>query len=282
MEENLILNVHSHPIPGVNEVGLLRVQKASQPMNMERHRDSFELLYLQSGEKRLTVEAQSYLLHGGDLLIIRPNEVHGELDAVQNRSSLGYILLSNPESTPDFLHLSDAQARTLTNRLTELRLIHTDSETRRILNQITACFEANREADDFLQPRFTALMLLLADALIHRCHDADIAVPEDIRRILEYIDGHPAEMFNVQQLAEVLGLSEIRFKQKFKQYTGIPPAEYVARVHIRLAEERLIETRDRITDIAMDLGFSSSQHLSRLFKRYNGCSPTSYRRNQQR
>ena len=47
-----------------------------------------------------------------------------------------------------------------------------------------------------------------------------------------------------------------------------------------MAERLLRETDENATDIAMRLGFSSSQHFSRLFRRYNGLTPSDYRREQ--
>ena len=82
--------------------------------------------------------------------------------------------------------------------------------------------------------------------------------------------------FNVPAL---VNLSESRFKQKFKQATGIPPAEFTVREKIRESQTLLKDPARTVTSIAMELGFSSSQHFSVLFRKYTGLSPVQYRQN---
>jgi AraC family transcriptional regulator len=44
------------------------------------------------------------------------------------------------------------------------------------------------------------------------------------------------------------------------------------------ARRLLIETKRRIIDIGMDVGYSSASHFSQLFKRETGVSPSHYRK----
>lgn len=281
MKENYCQEEYELPLPGVSAIGFFRVQNAYAPMQTERHPGTFELLYLQSGEKKLLASGREYLLHGGDMLVIHPDEPHGNRDCVQNRSSMQYLLLENPETAQDFLGLPLSLRQKLTARLLSLRLIRTNEETRRVLGRIAACAVAADQAeDDFSLPRLQALLVLLLDEILSGCTTPGEAIPPDIAKCLRYVADNPAEMFSVEQLAKAAGLSDARFKQKFKRCTGVPPAEYVAREHVRMAERLLRETDENATDIAMRLGFSSSQHFSRLFRRYNGLTPSDYRREQ--
>ena len=89
----------------------------------------------------------------------------------------------------------------------------------------------------------------------------------------------PALYAVVPQMAALVNLSESRFKQKFKQATGIPPAEFTVREKIRESQTLLKDPARTVTSIAMELGFSSSQHFSVLFRKYTGLSPIQYRQN---
>ena len=73
MKENYRQEEYELPLPGVSAIGFFRVQNAYAPMQTERHPDTFELLYLQSGEKKLLASGREYLLHGGDMLVIHPD-----------------------------------------------------------------------------------------------------------------------------------------------------------------------------------------------------------------
>ncbi len=264
-------------VPGVEAVAMLRVQAATDPMETEVHEDEFELLYLQTGEKWLTVSGREYLMRGGDLMVIHPGDPHGNFDAIQNRTSMRYILIKSPDRVENFLGMSQELREELTQRLLALRLLRADDETRALLDKIMACADDAQPRDAFWPARFSALMALLLDSICSGKSGANPLSP-DIREVVRFVEENPSEMFTVVQLAAKAGLSEARFKQKFKQQTGVPPAEYVARFHIRVAQEQLISTCDSVTEIAMRLGFSSSQHFSRLFQRYLGLSPSDFRR----
>ena len=72
-------------------------------------------------------------------------------------------------------------------------------------------------------------------------------------------------------------LSEGRFKTNFRLYTGLPPREYILRQKIKCAKRLLKEESLSITQISYQLGFSSSQYFSTVFKRFTTLSPIDYR-----
>ena len=74
-------------------------------------------------------------------------------------------------------------------------------------------------------------------------------------------------------LSSVAGLSPSRFKALFKEVWGIPPAEYALRLRIGEARRRLVESGATVTQVAMDLGFSSSQYFATSFKRFTNMTP---------
>ena len=52
---------------------------------------------------------------------------------------------------------------------------------------------------------------------------------------------------------------------------------YLEEVRIRIAKNLLASTENRITDIALNLGFSSSSYFSQRFKTLTGITPYDYR-----
>jgi AraC-like DNA-binding protein len=79
----------------------------------------------------------------------------------------------------------------------------------------------------------------------------------------------------VPRLAEVARLSQSRCKIRFRQETGVPPAEYWLRKKIEKAAD-LLRTRS-VTEVAYALGFSSSQYFATAFRRYTLASPSQFR-----
>jgi AraC-like DNA-binding protein len=90
--------------------------------------------------------------------------------------------------------------------------------------------------------------------------------------IHEHIDTPPS----VAEMARTAGVSETSFRKRFKSEVGCSPLDYVTRRRIQEAKRLLSEGGRSITDIAYELGFSSSQYFATVFKRVTGVSPSRY------
>ena len=98
-----------------------------------------------------------------------------------------------------------------------------------------------------------------------------------IRRSISFLRENLNEAIRLIDLASVSGYSLSRFKTKFRNETGITPAEFVALQKIEYAKHQLTETDISITDLAYSLGFSSSNYFSTVFKKYCTVTPREYR-----
>ena len=63
-----------------------------------------------------------------------------------------------------------------------------------------------------------------------------------------------------------------------KARSGLTPNDYLLKLRIDEAKRRLCHGADQsVTDLAFDLGFSSSQYFSTVFKKFTGLTPSQYR-----
>jgi AraC-like DNA-binding protein len=88
----------------------------------------------------------------------------------------------------------------------------------------------------------------------------------------------PAHPWTLQALAERVGMSRSTFALRFKETVGEPPMEYLTRWRMLLAGDRLANSGDPISAIALSLGYESESAFSTAFKRVMGCSPRQYSR----
>ena len=82
----------------------------------------------------------------------------------------------------------------------------------------------------------------------------------------------------VKYFADNIFLSPNYFGDLIKEITGRTAQEYIHDKITDRAKERLSATDDSIMDIATSLGFQTSQHFSRLFKKCAGLTPNEYRK----
>jgi AraC-like DNA-binding protein len=93
----------------------------------------------------------------------------------------------------------------------------------------------------------------------------------------KYIFKNLHRMIYVDEMANLMGMSEGYFKAWFKSKSGMPPREYVNRLKIEQAKIDLLANK-RVTEVAFGLGFGSSQYFATTFKKYTGFTPRLYGR----
>jgi len=90
----------------------------------------------------------------------------------------------------------------------------------------------------------------------------------------------PGQRWTLQEQAERVGMSRSIFALKFKATVGTSPMEYLTRWRMLLAGDRLANSGDPLSVIALSLGYESESAFSTAFKRVMGCSPRQYSRGQ--
>jgi transcriptional regulator GlxA family with amidase domain len=106
------------------------------------------------------------------------------------------------------------------------------------------------------------------------------AVEESNRRLLrarDAMDRRYAEPLDVPTLARIAHVSEAHFIRSFRATFGETPNRYLQRRRVERAMWLLRSTDRSVTDICMDVGFSSLGTFSRVFRDIVGEPPSVYR-----
>jgi AraC-like DNA-binding protein len=104
---------------------------------------------------------------------------------------------------------------------------------------------------------------------------------EDLNRRLlrarDAMDRTYAEPLDVRTVAEVAHVSEAHFIRTFRTLFGETPHRYLQRRRVERSMFLLRETERSVTDICLDVGFSSLGTFSRTFREIVGETPSGYR-----
>ncbi|HEY3084132.1 MAG TPA: AraC family transcriptional regulator [Candidatus Dormibacteraeota bacterium] len=106
------------------------------------------------------------------------------------------------------------------------------------------------------------------------------AVEELNRRMLrarDAMDRSYAQALDIPSLAQVAHVSDAHFIRTFRATFGETPHRYLQRRRVERAMFLLRETDRSITDVCLDVGFTSLGTFSRTFNDIVGVSPTDYR-----
>ncbi len=85
------------------------------------------------------------------------------------------------------------------------------------------------------------------------------------------------KQWNVEELAQSVGLSKSRFFTVYKQTFGNSPIDDLICARMESAKETLLLSDESINTIAENLGYNNTTHFIRQFKTFCGVSPTKYR-----
>lgn len=96
-------------------------------------------------------------------------------------------------------------------------------------------------------------------------------------RARDAIDRTFADPLDVPSLARVAHVSEAHFIRTFRSTFGETPHRYLQRRRVERAMFMLRETDRNITDVCLDVGFTSLGSFSRTFRDIIGVNPTDYR-----
>jgi len=98
-----------------------------------------------------------------------------------------------------------------------------------------------------------------------------------LRRVIERMRCFDSDL-SLQALANESGYSRVHFVRMFRATTGYSPHNYLLNLKLERARELLKNSFMSLIDIALDCGFSSHSHMSRLFRKMVGVTPSAYRR----
>ncbi len=99
-----------------------------------------------------------------------------------------------------------------------------------------------------------------------------------IRAVEDYILNHMWKEITLQDLADLSHLHPNYFSKCFKQIYGISPIQFVHSVKLKKIKELLADTGLPIGTVASKCGFHDIYYFSNFFKKYQGMSPTQYRK----
>lgn len=90
------------------------------------------------------------------------------------------------------------------------------------------------------------------------------------------IAGFFTECVTLAMLAQELDVSPFRLCRAFRQATGGTLHEHLTRLRLATALEKLPQYRERLTALALDLGFSSHSHFTLAFRSHFGHAPSAH------
>jgi len=99
-----------------------------------------------------------------------------------------------------------------------------------------------------------------------------------INRVNTHIDNHLDATIHVKDLATLTRLTQSHFCRTFKESCGDSPHRYLMRRRVEHAQRLMLTTTTPLCQIAAACGLADQPHFNRIFRKFVGESPGSWRR----
>lgn len=254
--------------------------------------EGIEIGYVAAGSLPFGVGEQSFQVEPGNITITRPWQRHRVGDPLVPASRYSWLILDVGMRRPnqDWFWpewLLDSPRRLA--RLTEL-LSHNEQPVWQADRHLGECFArldqvvaGYQEGADGVRLKLAIneLLVLLAEMLESEQPILEQSLSgseRTVRWFLESLDRRLDEPWTLEVMAEECGLGRTQFSALVRRIANVTPMQLLAQRRIEHAARRLRQQPNlKITDLAFECGFESSQYFARVFHQHHGCSPTQWR-----
>lgn len=101
-----------------------------------------------------------------------------------------------------------------------------------------------------------------------------------IFKIIRYLDKNYQKEITVNEISDLFEMNASYLSALFKKEVGMTLSSYLLMVRMEQAKKMLLETNERVNNIAYSLGYQSPAYFTEQFKKYFGCSPSQIKKKQ--
>jgi len=276
--ERRVINLEEVGLPAVPMLGYCNYRNPRPDVPEHWHPGCIEIHYGIRNALSFGFNNRVYRLAPGDVFVNLPNERH-TVSVHPKGLILYWMIVRLDANEPTFLQQPPSEAAALRQALLHIphRHFRGTPTIKRLFQSLHMLVDEPATPLRTLRLRTATLELLMEVMSAARGH----TVPADESRlesILHEIQNHPEKSFSVEALARQAGMAPNHFITRFRNLTGLPPRQFLLDCRMKAARRLLQEERSRtVTEIALQLGFCSSQHFASLFKRHTGVTPLACR-----
>ncbi|MBO0958716.1 response regulator [Neobacillus sp. MM2021_6] len=99
-----------------------------------------------------------------------------------------------------------------------------------------------------------------------------------IKEAISFINHHFNRQISLKEVADSVHLNASYFSVLFKEQTRLTFSEYLTRRRLQAAKVMLLTTDSPIEDIALKVGYQTAKYFIKIFKDYEGITPSKYRK----
>jgi len=277
-----VVDLTGEGLPEIPVLGMNRSIKTTEGSVFHRH-SCLEITYCARGSVKFDCGGRAYPIIPGSVFISTPADAH-RLRGNPKGAKIYWIFLKLPKRGEPFFGLNRAESKYLADALKSL-----PNKAFPAPEYVGRCYERLFALMDSEKPGTVARRLKLraaaVDLVIALVEAGDSALTNDcdvrFRALVDKMRRNPTKAFSMTEAASELQCSPNTVRAMFHRYIGLPPQSFMLKCRIRRAGDLLKKGEMSVTDIAFELGFSSSQNFAIRFRQETGMSPTEWQKSEE-
>ena len=240
-------------------------------------REDYQLLYIADGcaHFRFETDGPDTVVEKGHMVLFRPGQPQH------------YTLYSAEQGEFYWVHFTGSRAE---DTLTELQIpsdrnvfwVGTLSDCRWMMHQMIRELQLRQvHYEDLLQMNLRHLLMLIHRNMT-RTEGTKAPFRGEVIQSLTYFQRHWRDPISIEEYAIHCRMTPCWFRQKFKEYVGCSPLQYLISLRMTNAMNLLENTDYNITQISYAVGYENVSYFRRLFQQHTGMTPGEYQRSKRK
>ena len=258
--------------------------------------EEFEVHIVEKGAVRFRVGRETYILEEGAAAFVNSRDggkaYYGqehEIEPAGEGETMDHCVCWHPRlvgGSPDSIFWQDCVEPLLADKAFQgMKLSPKISWQKMVIDCIEKCWLANEgEGQGYALYSRNMLSEVLFRICEHRQAQHRVPVGKElldasrIRLMLQFIHENYSEELSSGRIAEFADISESECLRCFRRTIDTTPMRYVQQYRIQRASYLLEHTGLKIIDIGVQCGFQEMGYFSKVFRKFQGCTPSEWRK----
>lgn len=274
-----------HAFPHIAEFVFKKISTIKFDSFIKEASPFLRFYYIIDGRFDWIIADQHYVLYPGDLAVVLPGQNLGGEKQLLAIGTLSWLHLDVQTPEPGGKIALGNWSRLGESRSIAQILLMNNNPVLSKLKEAGNLFQTLYNEFQNQEIGFTARINQVIDELfimiarqLTRQNDSRRDFPQTFLKLEQTLRGNLSHQWTVEEMAALVGLGLTAFSEKVKSFTGFSPLNYLINIRISEAIKLLKRPDVHVTDIALDVGFYSSQHFATTFKKLTGYTPSEFRK----
>ncbi|MBC7922728.1 MAG: helix-turn-helix transcriptional regulator [Ferruginibacter sp.] len=270
----------------------LTVEETAQWTQRPHQHNFFELVFIEDGEGFQCINHQHFPYQRHNIFLLPPLDCHSFEVTTPTRFVFlrftNQVFAQRRGGEPDFKDWFQKLSYILINyNKVPGDVVRSPQDRQHLLHCLQLVRDEHAKNDPFSPTLIQTALVTILNLLTRHIEATLLTAPADagahsqrFLQVLNHIQHHLFENahLRVAALAAQAGTSPTYFSEYFRRHAGESLQAYITQSRLKVAEARLLHSDNSAKEIAFELGFTDTSHLSRTFKKYYGYTIQEFKR----